>query len=302
MKRCFLGANSGRGFVSLYEGFPPEGVYLHVIKGGPGTGKSSLMKALAARAEEQGLETCRILCSGDPDSLDGLYIPERKLAWADGTAPHVLEPALFGVTGEYWDLTPFFVLPFSREEKDRLLELQRRYRSRYREAYGLLGACAALGGAAAEEAPGEALRAETEGLPRRGKPGRLSRCFLSAVSCKGLLRLEEELRGLRIVSAAPSALAEAAREAQRKGWDAILCLSPLVPEQAEALLLPEAGLAATVIHRPGEASREYLERATELLAGAKELHDRMEEITRPHMDFEALSRFTGEKLKALFPE
>ena len=67
------------------------------------------------------------------------------------------------------------------------------------------------------------------------------------MSCKGLLRLEEELRGLRIVSAAPSALAEAAREAQRKGWDAILCLSPLVPEQAEALLLPEAGLAATFI-------------------------------------------------------
>ena len=40
----FLAANSGRGFFSLYDGFPPEGAFLHIIKGGPGTGKSGFMR------------------------------------------------------------------------------------------------------------------------------------------------------------------------------------------------------------------------------------------------------------------
>ena len=45
-----------------------------------------------------------ILCSGDPDSLDGVYIPALGVGYADGTAPHILDPALFGVTGSYLDV------------------------------------------------------------------------------------------------------------------------------------------------------------------------------------------------------
>ena len=40
-----------------------------------------------------------ILCSGDPDSLDAVIIPSLKLAWADGTAPHALEPGASARTG-----------------------------------------------------------------------------------------------------------------------------------------------------------------------------------------------------------
>ena len=101
MKSYFLGANSRAGFFSLYDEFPPDGAYLHIIKGGPGTGKSTLLKTIAAAAEARGLEVQRVLCSGDPDSLDGVYVPALGSAWADGTAPHVLEPRLFGVTGDY---------------------------------------------------------------------------------------------------------------------------------------------------------------------------------------------------------
>lgn len=40
--RWFLGANSGNGFSSLYEGFcRGDGDFLRVIKGGPGCGKST---------------------------------------------------------------------------------------------------------------------------------------------------------------------------------------------------------------------------------------------------------------------
>ena len=53
--RFFLGANSGDGFYSLYDNFAcAPGDRLHLIKAGPGCGKSTFMKKLASRAEEQG--------------------------------------------------------------------------------------------------------------------------------------------------------------------------------------------------------------------------------------------------------
>ncbi|MEI3085729.1 MAG: hypothetical protein V8S87_06850 [Oscillospiraceae bacterium] len=81
----FLAANSGRGFYSLYDGFPERrGVFLSIIKGGPGTGKSGFMRRISAAAKQSGLDTEEIICSGDPDSLDALYIPALGRAWMDG--------------------------------------------------------------------------------------------------------------------------------------------------------------------------------------------------------------------------
>ena len=83
--RYFLGANAYSGFYSLYGGFcAGEGDYLRVIKGGPGTGKSALMRRIGAAAERAGHDVEYILCSGDPDSLDGVYIPALGVGYADG--------------------------------------------------------------------------------------------------------------------------------------------------------------------------------------------------------------------------
>ena len=88
----FLGGNTVRGFVSFYSGFcrGPED-FLWVIKGGPGCGKSSFMKTIGRAAEDAGLDVEYVLCSGDPDSVDGVYVPAWQVAYVDGTAPHVRE-------------------------------------------------------------------------------------------------------------------------------------------------------------------------------------------------------------------
>ena len=87
----FLGANSPTGFYSLYDQLlPPEQARaIYILKGGPGCGKSTLMRRVAAQAGEAGLAVERILCSGDPGSLDAVVIPELGVALVDGTAPHV---------------------------------------------------------------------------------------------------------------------------------------------------------------------------------------------------------------------
>ena len=91
--RYFLGGNTGAGFYSLYDGFTDSeaGDFLWIIKGGPGCGKSSFMKRIARSAEGAGMTVERVLCSGDPESLDGIYIREARCAYVDGTAPHVQE-------------------------------------------------------------------------------------------------------------------------------------------------------------------------------------------------------------------
>lgn len=92
--RFFLGANSPGGFYSLYDQLidPAQAEEIYILKGGPGCGKSSLMHRVAEAVEAHGLSVEYIDCSGDPDSLDAIVIPQLKTALVDGTAPHVVEP------------------------------------------------------------------------------------------------------------------------------------------------------------------------------------------------------------------
>lgn len=85
----FLGANTPEGFYSLYDELidPAEASAVLILKGGPGCGKSTLMRRVSAALDPVGCEY--ILCSGDPDSLDAVTFPGLKAAIVDGTAPHV---------------------------------------------------------------------------------------------------------------------------------------------------------------------------------------------------------------------
>lgn len=86
----FLGANSPLGFFSLYDQLIDleTAARVYILKGGPGCGKSTLMRQVAADVEASGKRAEYILCSGDPDSLDGVIFPELGVAIVDGTAPH----------------------------------------------------------------------------------------------------------------------------------------------------------------------------------------------------------------------
>lgn len=106
----FLGATTPQGFRSFYDTLfqTPRLEKLLILKGGAGCGKSTLMKAVGEEAERLGLGTQQVLCSSDPDSLDGLLIADAGLALVDGTAPHVVEPPLCACGAEYLDLGRFY--------------------------------------------------------------------------------------------------------------------------------------------------------------------------------------------------
>ena len=336
----FLASNSGKGFYSLYDSFPGEGSFLHIIKGGPGTGKSSFMRRIAKAASERGLDIELILCSGDPDSLDGLYIPALKQAWVDGTAPHVQEPKVFGVDSDYVNLGRFFRGPLDKASAKGASELTHDYRSLYASAYSFLAAEAAVAGAfEAEPLDREELEHMEEiicdildGERRRCKKGsgRQSKRFISAISCKGKVQLEDSVDKLCKQNYrfdeplhAHQLLSISARLAQERGLESILCPEPLRPERLEAVLLPELGICFSAAAPDGEKrgvsihfGKERREKenkvfespikaklrdeATKLLSQAKALHDELEAVYRPYMDFAALEKFTGEYIEDLF--
>ena len=107
----FLGANAPKGYFSRFDQLfaaAPEGK-CYLLKGGPGTGKSTVLKKTAAVLGERGLSTELILCSADPDSLDAVMTFDGKFVMADATLPHSAEPKYPGVyettvsLSDFWD-------------------------------------------------------------------------------------------------------------------------------------------------------------------------------------------------------
>ena len=90
----FSGANSGNGFQNLFpEIMDPETAYdFMILKGGPGVGKNTFMREIGKAMERAGADVEYLLCSGDPDSLDGLVIPSIRCGICDGTSPHGTAP------------------------------------------------------------------------------------------------------------------------------------------------------------------------------------------------------------------
>lgn len=141
----FLGANSGEGFYSLYDQLLGTRLYdLLIIKGGPGCGKSSLMRAVARELESSGSKPIYIHCSGDPDSLDGVIFPELGAGLVDGTSPHALEPEFTAAHERYLDLTRFYDVAAVKAVREAVVGHSRAYRSAYRDAYRLLRAADAV--------------------------------------------------------------------------------------------------------------------------------------------------------------
>lgn len=256
MLKYFLGANSGNGFYSLYDGFcSGRGDYLHLIKGGPGCGKSSFMRRIAEKAQECGFDVEYILCSGDPDSLDGIYIPALKTGYADATAPHIIEPRHFGADSDYVNLGQFCSIPPAED-----IELcSAKYKAYYTRAYSLLSAAAQIKTAPFPNLIGNAellqVKRRADSAIRRalGKPcgeGKIEKRFIHCISCMGELVLNDTVDTLckqiylldNKLGLAKNYLQAIIDAAVERKDNIIICLSPLSPDIPEAVIFPEKQL------------------------------------------------------------
>lgn len=266
----FLGANTPQGFVSFFDELynPYDNSSAYIIKGGPGTGKSTLMKKVAREAERRGYSYEKVYCSSDPDSLDGIIVPELGVSICDGTSPHTLEPKFPGAceniinTGAFWDREKL------REQADTIRSLTLENSIHHRRSVKYLAAA----GSIAEEniritsaytdrdkIDNFAFRFAMRELERKKhcQPGKRKKRFISALTPKGYVFLDEGVKALasRIIaiddeySCASSVLLDRIGEiAVKNGYDVIFCHCPMKPRSlCEHIIIPEKNLALITV-------------------------------------------------------
>ena len=329
----FVGAISAGGFASLYPQLHrEENRRLYVIKGGPGCGKATCIRALCARWGE--VEEY-IHCCSDPDSLDGAVVADRLIV--DGTEPHVQEPRFPGCDGEYIALPPLLDRGGLRNKREALYALSAASKACYAGAYRQLAAAKAVRQERRQAAQalltGEGPEKRAAGLlarevPKQAGAGSLHLRFLEGVTPKGYLCLHQTVsEGFsRIIALQDSyGLAQGLLEKLRdgalaRGQQVYACVDPMEPDRLRHVLLPQCGVAfvtaegrlpygvSRTLHLdgmlPAKALRplrgrlrmlkkletSLVEDAAAQVAAAHALHDKIEELYRPHVDFAALER------------
>lgn len=263
----FLGANTPLGFRSYFETACPtaDEWRIYIIKGGPGTGKSTLMKRICAEADNQGLFCEHIYCSSDPSSLDGVIIPELKTAVFDGTAPHVMEPAYPGACENIINLGTAWSTAALRSVREDIIELSRQCSAHHAQARHFL-ACADsfrknTASLAAEnmdccriERTSDRLISKFAGKAERPRCGEQIR-LLSAVTPLGIKLFDNTLTLLcdRIIpikdnyfSPAAALMSELRERLLDKGHNVITCFCSQSPDRIEHIIIPEQRTAFSV--------------------------------------------------------
>ena len=140
-EKYFAAANSFEGFKSNFDSIfsPLTHKKLFILKGGPGTGKSTLMRGIADRFGDVARVT-RILCSSDTSSLDGVVLEkdEATVGIVDGTAPHVVEPKFPGAVEEIINLGDGFDYDALMNCSKEIIELSKKKSNAYKKAYVVL--------------------------------------------------------------------------------------------------------------------------------------------------------------------
>lgn len=267
----FLGASTPSGFYSLFSELhdPDDGWKLYIIKGGPGTGKSTLMKKIAAECTKRGLYHEQIFCSSDPSSLDGVIIPSLKVSIADGTSPHVLEPSYPGVSEITVDMGKF------RDDKklsavgDEIIKITKENRLQHKKCADFLSAAKSVyndtSGIVLSSLKIERLHRFAEKLAlskltsRCDGTGKLKKRFLSGITPEGFYVFSDTFSDMCeniVVLDDPFSHASAvilkilSMKAREQGLDCIMCYCPMSPEyKPEHLIIPGLSLGFFTANR-----------------------------------------------------
>lgn len=348
----FLGANAPKGYCSKFDQLftaAPKG-RCFLLKGGPGTGKSTVLKKTAAVLKEKGISAELIYCTADTDSLDAVITADGKFAVLDATLPHAVEPKYPGAYETTVSLCDCWEEGIIREHGEKAAELFDANRRMHEEARRYISAAASLLDEAAKlgmEAVYQEKTAKTAiricmrefGKKIRRQPAEKQR-FLSAVTDKGVYFLNQTPKILceRIYvvdddcgAASRIFMSTVRKAALEHGLDIITCRCPIFPtEKIEHIFIPSLRLGFMTENRRHKieampyriiharrftdgkeyakhklrirfalrAASQLINEAANCMKEAKIIHDELEAIYIPAMDFSLVDK----KLNAIIEE
>ena len=228
-----------------------------------------------------------------------------------------MEPKYPGLVERYVNLGDCYDRAGLQPLRQELMGCMKGYKACYQRAYRCLTAAAQIGEDLRSLLLTPALEAKMAKrargiLSRDGEAGRAVQRFLGGVTWKGVLCQFETVDALckRVYELADtyglahSMLTHLAAGALASGHDVIVCPSPLFPDRMEHLLIPSLSLAFVSASpslpypkRPyrrikarlkfsRKVSAALVEEAVDSLAQAKAMHDELEGLYNPHVDFD----------------
>ncbi len=261
----FLGANNKQGYVSLFKDVynPNEPGSHYILKGGPGTGKSTLMKKAADYLTDKGFFVEKDYCSADPSSLDMIYCPELNFSVTDGTSPHPFEPSLPGVTEFIVNLGEAWNTKILKENIKEINALFKSYSEEHKKAASYLFATSKCGKEVAEmflktvdyeKSLKYIKKLCTKKIPDKNteKKGKINKRFLSGITPDGVKVQYDTLNVFcdEIVTFCDEYgvisqffIDYIGEYAVNKGYDIYKCFCSLYPKtKAEHIIIPELKL------------------------------------------------------------
>ncbi len=138
-REYYAAANGFSGFRSYFdEVFYHSGMSgIFILKGGPGTGKSTLMRKILEFFSKKEYRCDAIFCSSDISSLDGVII-DGRVAVIDGTAPHETDTKLPGALDEIINLGNGWRGEKLKSSRKKIEELNYNKKQNYISAYKYL--------------------------------------------------------------------------------------------------------------------------------------------------------------------
>lgn len=282
----FPGGNTALGFYSYWDSNINDLDRLIILKGGPGTGKSTLLDKILREFAAEDWETELLWCSSDAESLDGVIFRKISLGIIDGMAPHLRDPHYPGVIDRLINLGDYWSEQILLQNKEEIIALTNENRSLFQKTYQTLAEAKKhhddLENLYQAGMNWEALSTMTEELVQQlfssyplQEKGKERHRFLSALTPQGPVNYMNELLKLAAIryivkgragTGKSTLLKRVAQEARKKGFAVDYYHCGFDPLSIDSIYIPELGICMLDGTEPHEIDPSHKDIVIELFS------------------------------------